>query len=185
MQRIILPVADRSDEETRKVNRMNRSIAKGIVLLTLAFSTVVMSEDQPNVVAARKLLDVMDTKARLSETIDKVLEVQVTANPVLIPYKGVMRQFLERYLGFENLRDELVSLYAESFSTEELTEIIRFYESPVGKKTITQFPDLFSKGMAIGQKRVADHTAELKELIEKEAERLKNLQQDSTVKPVK
>ena len=45
------------------------------------------------------------------------------------------------------LQNELVSLYAQAFSEQELKEALAFYKSPLGKKLIVQEPKVLDSSM--------------------------------------
>ncbi|WP_419176184.1 DUF2059 domain-containing protein [Desulfosediminicola sp.] len=49
------------------------------------------------------------------------------------------------------LVSELVNIYAEYFSHDEILEIIAFYESGVGSKMIASMPQIMEKSMLAGQ----------------------------------
>ena len=50
-----------------------------------------------------------------------------------------------------SLVDGIVILYAKHFTSAELRELIRFYETDVGRKTIRVMPALMQDSMALGQ----------------------------------
>ena len=47
--------------------------------------------------------------------------------------------------------DLIIPVYAKHFSAEELDALIRFYESPVGAKTVRVMPQITREAMQIGQ----------------------------------
>ena len=103
----------------------------------------------------------------LDQSIDVMLKMQLDANPRLKPVEGVMREFMAKYLGWAYVKPGVIQLYGEAFTEPELRELIAFYKTPLGQKTVTKMPELFQKGAALGQKAVQDHLPELKEAIEK------------------
>jgi hypothetical protein len=81
-----------------------------------------------------------------------------------------MRQFFAKYVSWEALRPQLLALYTDTFTESELRELIAFYKTPVGQKSIEVMPGLFQKGIDIGQKLVQDHLGELREAVRKKLE---------------
>jgi hypothetical protein len=59
------------------------------------------------------------------------------------------------------LIDSLAPEYAARFSDHELEVLIRFFESPVGKRFIAEQPGLISKAAEIGQRWAAQLVAQL------------------------
>ncbi len=45
----------------------------------------------------------------------------------------------------------VVPIYKKHFTEEDLRQIIQFYNSPVGKKTIQQMPQIMQESIAVGQ----------------------------------
>ena len=49
---------------------------------------------------------------------------------------------IDKSFAWDNIQDEYVHIYDGVFSTNELKEIIAFYESPAGKKLVAKMPDI-------------------------------------------
>ena len=90
-----------------------------------------------------------------------MLAMQVQQNPALAPHQAQMKAFLSKYMSWASLKDDMAKLYMAEFSESELNELTKFYQTPVGKKTIQKMPALMAKGAEIGQKRVQEHLPEL------------------------
>jgi len=76
-------------------------------------------------------------------------------------------------LSYRRMKPELVGLYDESFTTDELLGINAFYKSPAGQAYLSKIPQLTQKAMQVGsnlmvdampqiQKMTADWTDEMK-----------------------
>lgn len=52
----------------------------------------------------------------------------------------------------ETLADLVVPVYMKYYTEEELDELIKFYNTPIGKKTIALMPQIMQECMEIGQK---------------------------------
>ena len=76
-----------------------------------------------------------------------------------------MKAFLNKYMGWASLKDDMAKLYMANFSESELNELNKFYQTPLGKKTVQKMPTLMTKGAEIGQKRVQEHLPELQAAI--------------------
>ncbi len=115
--------------------------------------------------AAEQLFDMMGMEELLQSSTDTMLKSQMDANPMLADYEGVMREFLGKYLSYEALRPDFVTMYTDTFTEPELRDMIAFYQTPTGKKAVEALPRLQQQGAMLGQQKVADHTAELEQMI--------------------
>lgn len=62
-----------------------------------------------------------------------------------------------------DLRAEMVALYAKAYTAEELEELIIFYKSPLGRKTLESMPALRNQGSQLGRKYAEKYSANFKE----------------------
>ena len=111
--------------------------------------------------AVETLFGLMEMDSLLSQSVDKMLEMQVQQNPALVPYQAKMKTFLNKYMSWASLKDDMAKLYMAEFSESEINELTKFYQTPLGKKTVQKMPALMAKGAEIGQKRVQEHLPEL------------------------
>jgi hypothetical protein len=49
------------------------------------------------------------------------------------------------------LLDQVVALYARHFSADEIRQLVTFYESPLGRKTVAEMPQIMEDTFALGQ----------------------------------
>ncbi len=111
--------------------------------------------------AVDSLFALMGMESVLSQSIDQMLAMQVQQNPALAQFQPQMKAFLSKYMSWASLKDDMAKIYMAEFSESELNELTKFYQTPLGKKTIQKMPLLMAKGAEIGQKRVQDHLPEL------------------------
>ena len=150
-----------------------------LFVLTLLLSQGAFANSDSHRNAADELLDTMKLDTLLDESIETTLQLELSKNPVLQPFEGVMRAFFHKHINGESLRDSFIEIYVEAFSEKELREISRFYKTPTGKKVLQEIPALTARGVKLGEQRVREYLPELESMIQKEAERIQNLQQDS------
>jgi uncharacterized protein len=116
--------------------------------------------------AAVELLDLMDQKRTLDAGMNTMLDVQVQSNPSLAELRPVMRTFLQKYMSWDAIKDEFARIYVEAFSEPELRELIAFYKTPIGRKSVKLLPKLMEQGAQIGAKSVQAHMPELQQQIQ-------------------
>ena len=151
---------------------MKQRILALVTLLTLTCALAVGAQAKPSashLAAVKELFQVMDLPKTTNGAIDVMLKAQIQANPALKQFEGELRSFLAKYLSWKNLEPQMVQMYASAFTEPELRELLAFYRTPVGKKTVKLMPELMQKGAAIGQKAVQDHLPELQETIAKKS----------------
>ena len=72
----------------------------------------------------------------------------------LQPYRDAFRRaFLGTYPR-SDWEDELASVYVQLFSTDELSELLRWYQTPTGRKLLQRMPDVLQGGAQAGQRVV-------------------------------
>ena len=123
--------------------------------------------------AAMSLLESMDMRVTMAHTIDQVTHAEVEKNPDLVPFEGVMLRFMHKHMGYDSIKSELATIYANAFSQAELEELAKFYRTPVGRKMLMKMPELTVAGSRLGEMRVEANLTELEAMIAQEAERLR------------
>ena len=126
---------------------------------------------------AEKLLNVLGMETALEMSMSQMLDIQLQQNPSLTPYKNVMMTFFQKHMSYQSLKPDMLRIYAETFTAEELKEINGFYSTDVGKKTIEKMPQLMAQGAKIGATRVQENIGELQQMIQAEAARLQAAEQ--------
>jgi hypothetical protein len=127
----------------------------------------------------RRLLDLVGTKALLSQTFD---EMTKSLRPVLansLPpgdYRDrLIDLFLAKFTAKENVQQFLelaVPVYDKNFSHQEIRSLIEFYQTPLGQKTISVLPKVTLElqeegrkwGENLGRKAMMDVLSEHPEL---------------------
>jgi uncharacterized protein len=155
---------------------MNRSLhIFAMVTLLFSMDTHAVTEDG-RAKAAMRLLDAMDMRVNLARTVEQVTEAEVEKTPALVPYKSVLLEFMNKYMGYDNIKADLAKLYADAYTQSELEELARFYQTPVGKKLLNKLPELTVQGARLGQQKVEEHLDELRALVARESQRIQSLQ---------
>jgi len=115
--------------------------------------------------AAESLLTLMNMDSVMGQAIDQMLQMQIKQNPAIGAYEQEMKSFLKKYMSWAGLKDDMIKIYTEEFTEGELNELNKFYQTPLGKKTLQKMPTLLSKGAELGQRRVQEHLPELQQAI--------------------
>lgn len=151
-------------------------IKKWIVVASLSLTGLAANANPEADAQALALLDSLNMEQVFDQTIEKSLDLQLKQNPTLLPYKGVMRKFFQKYMSYQSMKGELVAIYSRAFTTQELKEITTFYRTATGRKTVSLMPELFAKGGELGTRRIQEHLPEFMSMMADEAARLQESQ---------
>lgn len=158
---------------------MKKILITILLIMNMLFLPLAVAGGNSHRQAAERLLKVANMENALQQSIEQMLSIQLQQQPTLTPYKEVMLKFFKKHMSFESLKEDIITIYIEEFTEKELNEIIIFYESPVGRKTIEKMPKLMGKGAQLGANRVQQNIGELQKMIEAESERIQKLQESS------
>jgi len=110
-----------------------------------------------------KLLDAMDVKAQAVQ----MIELMLPSMQGMVP--GAPAEFWTKFkagIKMETFVEMLIPIYDKYFSHDDIKSLIKFYESPTGKKFIKVSPsmtqDAFQASQKWGEKLAQDIIAELK-----------------------
>jgi len=113
----------------------------------------------------------LEMETLMSKSIETMLDAQIAGNPKLAPLKPVMMKFMNKHMSWNSLKGEFLKLYLETFTQSEVEDLVVFYKTPTGRKSIRLMPEMMAQGAAIGQKRVQANLPELQSLIATEQAR--------------
>jgi len=91
---------------------------------------------------------------------------------------GVIRE----QLSYERVKPEMIKIYDESFTTDELTGINAFYRSPAGQAYLAKIPLVTQKAMQAGSNLVSGATPEIQKMTAAWIEEMKKKYGGSGVK---
>jgi hypothetical protein len=155
---------------------MRKTLITLVMVFVVGISGAWADEDS-HYQAAAELLQLAHMDQVLSETIDQMLALQIQQNPQLAPYEKVMKEFFDKYMGWDSLKEDFIRIYMDEFTEAELRDMIEFYKTPTGQKAVMKTPVLAARGAELGQQRVQDNIDELIQMIQAEEKRLKDEQE--------
>jgi hypothetical protein len=90
---------------------------------------------------------------------------------------GMMNKVIaqvEERMSWDKLKPEYMKVYGDVFSEEEITGIVAFYKTPIGRAMLAKMPQLMSKSMEIGQRRMADLIPEVQRRMQEVMQKYKS-----------
>lgn len=94
--------------------------------------------------------------APMVEGLAKRLQLDPEATEEL---KAIYKAWYVEDLDQEKLRENATQLYADAFTPDELKELLQFYQTPIGKKTITVMPEITKRSAMLGMQEAQSKQA--------------------------
>jgi len=136
-----------------------------MVVLFCFFSGAVLADSESHKRAVEEFFEIWEMEKSLMQIRDKLLAFEIQMNPKMAPFIDVMKEFFEKYMSWDSLKDEMVNIYLQEFTEQEMNKINAFYRTPTGQKMIKRTPELMSRGGQIGMRRLQENRDELKRMI--------------------
>ena len=142
---------------------MVRELLAAALLCAIAFAGGAQAEETPaprdpaRLAAARDLLEVTG----ISKQLDGIVEAMKSGFERGAKSQGgagseasaEFNEIMQRLLGYkQDMITDFATLYAETFTEEEMKAVADFYRAGAGAKFISLTPELMQKGAAIGMK---------------------------------
>lgn len=107
------------------------------------------SAPAPSEAEVKKLLLLMGTR-ETAQSLVAQMKKTFQKNMPLAP-QSILQDF-EKDANADAFLDELVPVYAERFSPDEIRQMIAFYDSPAGRKLTQSMPDLTRESLHVAQR---------------------------------
>lgn len=147
---------------------MKRFLVVLALLLACALPAAAQTTANPSqarISAAEELVDVMDMEKNLRETTDALLAQQKEQNPALAQFDDIMRDFMEKALDWDELRDDYVLMYAQIYNEQELRQLRAFYQTPLGQRLLATLPEVAARSSEISNERLQKFLPEMQRQI--------------------
>jgi hypothetical protein len=77
----------------------------------------------------------------------------------------VVKTFITKHMNWSTLKDDMINLYVQAFTEDELKQLTTFYRSPLGQKAADKMPQLVEAGTQLGITRLRANREELDQMI--------------------
>ncbi len=111
--------------------------------------------------SAEEFLEVMQVEKAMTKMAAILADSMIKQNPQQADYNDVFFEWFDETMSWSKLRDRFVTIYMNAFSERELRELIAFYRTPTGRKSIESMPELMQKGAEIGNEAAMAGIADL------------------------
>jgi len=144
-----------------------------IVLLATTGQSAALADEASHRLAVEKLFELTAMQQKIDESVTSVLALQLAQSPELQSHQEEVRDFLERYIGWDSLKEAMIEMYLQEFTEQELNEMNAFYGSPTGRKVIERLPVLVEKRNRLAMQRLQENIGELQDAINTRREQQK------------
>jgi hypothetical protein len=143
------------------MNNRKTIVLGAILLLGIGQALSVSADEASHRQEVQKLFELTQMQQKINESLDNVLALQIAQSPELEDHKTVVKEFLERHIGWQSLEDALTDMYLKEFSEQELKDMNAFYGSATGKKVIERLPVLVQMRNQLASARLQENIGEL------------------------
>ncbi len=122
---------------------------------------------------AEKILTLVDTKKAIKQMASRVqesqeqnlarMELTTEEREKAVTFLSQITDFIFDSINWESVKGEYIKLYTGQFSESELTAILEFYETPIGRKYIEVQPLLAQESFEINRKRMNELMPEIQQ----------------------
>lgn len=119
-----------------------------LLLFVVALSATSFAQSNTKTEKVRKLLEVTGSTSLSKQMIDNIVEMYKQS------YSDVQQTFWEEFrkeANAEELQSQIIPIYEKYYTEEELTQLIAFYESPLGRKVVQSLPQILQESMKVGE----------------------------------
>jgi len=115
--------------------------------------------------AARDLYRMVGGANTAEADADAMLSAMTGSNPQLAEYNDVIKKWYQKVFASGTFEMEIGNLYAQFFTEQEIKELMVFYKTPLGQKTLKTLPEIMKQGAMIGAKHAEANIEELRAML--------------------
>lgn len=84
----------------------------------------------------------------------------------IVDFQQRVMDVVNQKIGWKALEPDFITLYASTYTEEELDGIVAFYKSPVGQRMIEKTPELTAKSTQITQQKMSELQPQLSQMVQ-------------------
>ncbi|GAA5495024.1 hypothetical protein Rhal01_01194 [Rubritalea halochordaticola] len=145
-----------------------------LLVLSFTLSNLAHAEDKAPPSAAEELVNLIDLEGTMRDSTSTAfkpyldqLKQQGYAEETVKKIEVASQNYFDQIATDPDLHREIVGLYSKNFTEAELRELIHFYQTPLGQKTLKCLPSLMQDSMNLGQKYALKYAENYKAEVQK------------------
>ncbi len=152
---------------------LNNKLTAFALCFFLIFAALVNADEKSHKKSANELLVIMGVEKLPEQSRENMVRLLVARNRKIAEDEDIIKAFYDKYSSWEVIKDDVIKMYTQSFTEQELNELTSFYKSPIGQKALSEIPTLMVKTIGIGQKNMQENLPDLQKEIKKRQEEKK------------
>lgn len=139
-----------------------------LIACVLGLSVFAKADEASHKAAAMKLLGKINSKETMMASFSAMLEpMSKQMAQQGIPQAGIdevraaVTDWLKKEVDFDVIAPKLADLYVKEFTEDELNQIVKFYDTDLGKKLLAKLPVLMQQGAVISQQALESKKKDL------------------------
>jgi hypothetical protein len=148
-------------------------------LLTIGCSFGVIAKTDAQRAAVEQLITLTKQDQIMDQMYDQVKQLVLQQvkqlnpapeqSPLIEKYLNKIFAVMQAEMSWDKMKEDFIQLYLSFYTEPEIQDLIAFYQTPTGRKTIEKMPLLMQQSMAIGQKYSLNMMPKIEKLIEEMA----------------
>ena len=155
-----------------------------LIVLVMIFSFGISASADSSRDSVEKLLLVMKQDQLMNQTFEQIkplvlqqfqqMNLTQEQSQIIDKYMGKMFDVMKEAMSWDKIKDDFIEIYISVYTEEEIQELIKFYQSPIGQKLIEKEPLIIQQSMSLSQKYMMNLLPKIQEISQQMAEEIKN-----------
>jgi len=140
-----------------------------LAAVALALGSPARAEDTakaPQTRPALELFEAMGGTTTAAAGADAMIGAMAASQPELAQYQDAIRAWYTKVFAGDEFANEMAALLEATYTEQEMRELMAFYKTPVGRKSLQVLPTVARESALIGSRLAERHTDELQSMIE-------------------
>ncbi len=136
---------------------MHRRFALALLLVSgfaLRVPAQTAAQQQQHNRSAEQFLEVIGIQNTFNQVAQQFTQQMIQQHPELGMHRNLFVEFVRKQLDVESMKPQLVELVTQTYTATDLEEILRFYNTPVGRKVLETMPALSQQILQLGVARL-------------------------------
>jgi len=147
------------------------------ILMSLIFSSAAVAKDDSFRASVEKLLILMKVDKYMDQSFEQIKPIileriqEMSSGELTKEQSKTMEKYMEKLfnlmkaeMSWDKIKEDYIELYMSVYTKEEVNELIKFYQSPIGQKTIEKMPVIMEKSTEISYKYLMNMIPKIEEL---------------------
>lgn len=103
------------------------------------------------------LLEAEGVPQMMEQTLQSTLSTQMKESPELLPFRKAFESYLRQTISYEAQKEDLAGIYLTVYTPDDIRELIRFYQTPLGRKKAAAGAKIAVAAAEMTQKKMRDN----------------------------